>query len=62
MAADWKNLVDLQATFRSADFVGDEIVFNISGNRYRLKAMVDYKAETVLVTDVQTHAEYDKRR
>ena len=61
MAATWKNLVDLQGTFASADLVGDEIVFNIGGNKYRLAAMVDFNAQTVLVTDVQTHAEYGKR-
>ena len=62
MAATWKNLVDLQGTFRSADLVEDEIVFNIAGKRYRLKAMVDFKIETVLVTNVQTHAEYSMRK
>jgi len=61
MAATWRNLVDLQGTFASADLVGDEIVFNIGGNKFRLAAMVDFKAQTVLVTDVQTHAEYSKR-
>ena len=60
-AATWKNLVDLQGTFASADLVGDEIVFNIGGNKYRLAAMVDFKPQTVLATDVQTHAEYSKR-
>jgi len=54
--------VDLQGTFASADLVGDEIVFNIGGNKYRLATMVDFKAQAVLVTDVQTHAEYSKRR
>jgi len=61
MAATWKNLVDLQGTFRSADLAGDEIVFNINGNKYRLVAVIDFKAQTVLITDVQTHAEYSKR-
>jgi mRNA interferase HigB len=62
MAATWKNLVDVQRTFRHADLVDDEIIFNIGGNKYRLAAVVDFKSQTVLVTDVHTHAEYDKRR
>src|ERR1700738_3835684 len=62
MAATWKNLVDLQGTFASAGLGGGEIVFNIGGNKFRLAAMVDFKTQTVLVTDVQTHAEYSKRR
>lgn len=58
-SASWKNLVELQATFGSADLVDDKIIFNIGGNNYRLKAIVDFAKQTVLVTDVQTHAEYD---
>jgi mRNA interferase HigB len=65
-AAEWKNLVELKGTFGSADFVDDEFVFgiqgNIGGNNFRLRAMVDFKAQTVLVTDVQTHSEYSRQR
>jgi mRNA interferase HigB len=61
-AAYWKNLVELKATFGSADLVDDEIIFNIGGNKFRLKAMVDFKARTVQVTDVQTHSEYSRKR
>jgi mRNA interferase HigB len=61
-AAGWKNLVELKATFGSADLVDGEIVFNIGGNNYRLRAMVDFKAQTVLVTDVRTHGEYSRQR
>ena len=60
-SASWKSLVDLKKTFSSADLVDDEMVFNVGGNRYRLTAIVDFKTQTVLVTDVQTHAEYSKR-
>ena len=59
-SVSWKNLVELQATFSSADSVDDKIIFNIRGNKYRLKAIVDFAKQTVLVTDVQTHAEYDR--
>jgi mRNA-degrading endonuclease HigB of HigAB toxin-antitoxin module len=61
MAATGKNLVDAQGTFRHADLVGDEIIFHIAGKSYRLAAAVDFKARTVLITRVQTHAEYSKR-
>ena len=61
-AADWKNLVELKGTFGSADLADDEFVFNIGGNNFRLWAMVDFKAQTVLVTDVQTHSEYSRQR
>jgi mRNA interferase HigB len=61
-AADWKNLVELKATFGSADLVDGEIIFNIGGNNFRLRAIVDFKAQTVLVTDLQTHGEYSRQR
>jgi mRNA interferase HigB len=61
-AANWNNLVELKATFGSADLVDGEVVFNIGGNNFRLRAIVDFKSQTVLVTGVQTHSEYSKQR
>src|ERR1700676_3540668 len=60
-AAAWKNFLELRRTFRSADAVDDKIVFNIGGNNYRLVAMVDFTRQTLLITKVMTHAEYDKK-
>ncbi|NER00448.1 MAG: type II toxin-antitoxin system HigB family toxin, partial [Cyanothece sp. SIO2G6] len=34
--AKWKNLNDVQATYKTAEAVGNFTVFNIKGNRYRL--------------------------
>jgi mRNA interferase HigB len=59
-AANWKSLIDLQATFRSADLVADKVVFNVGGNKYRLTAIVDFRSGVVLVTGVRTHEEYNK--
>ncbi len=61
-AAGWKNFIELRRTFRSADAVDDKIVFNIGGNNYRLLGMVDFTRQTVLITKVMTHAEYDRKR
>jgi len=58
--ANWKSLVDVKATFRSADLVGDKIVFNLGGNKYRLIACVDFRSAILLVTDVFTHEEYGR--
>ena len=41
-------------------FVGDRIVFNIGGNKYRLVAGIDYRYRTVYVKWVGNHSEYDK--
>ena len=59
-AVEWRNPADMRLTFRTADFVGPQTVFNIGGNKYRLIALVNYSLQTVLVQHVLTHAEYDK--
>jgi mRNA interferase HigB len=58
--AQWKNPADVRATFNSADFVKDFVVFNIGGNNYRLIAKIDYQRSKVYIRHVLTHTEYDK--
>lgn len=60
--ADWTGPADVKAMFgTSVDFVGDNrIVFDISGNKYRLIAHIAYSYRRVLIKFVGTHAEYDK--
>jgi mRNA interferase HigB len=58
--ASWKNILELRATWRSAEAVGDLTVFNIKGNAYRLIARVLYKSQIIYIRAVLTHAEYDK--
>lgn len=50
----------LRATFPSTDKVGDLIVFNIGGNKYRLIASIHFNRGKVYVRHVLTHAEYDR--
>ena len=59
-AAEWRNPLDMKMTFRTADVVGSQTVFNIGGNNYRLIARVNYALQIVRVQQVLTHAEYDK--
>ena len=59
-AADWAQPADVKSQFRSASFVGERVVFNIAGNKYRLVAYVNYPYRTVYVRFVGTHAEYDR--
>ncbi len=56
----FRNFNDLQATFQTADKVGDLIVFNIRGNKYRLVASIHFNRGKVYVRNILTHLEYDK--
>lgn len=58
----FRHFVDLKKTFGSADQLKSRRVFDISGNKYRLIAVVDYALQSVSIECVLTHAEYDKGR
>ena len=58
--ASWGSFADLRASFPAADRVGEKVVFNIGGNKYRLVALVNFQSKYVLVKWVGTHAEYDR--
>ncbi len=60
--ARWQNLAELKQTYPAADLVGRHVVFNISGNKYRLISRVVYRSQTVFVVAVMTHEEYDLGR
>jgi mRNA interferase HigB len=44
----------------SADLVGELVVFNVRGNRYRLITRFIYEKGRVYIRRVLTHAEYDR--
>lgn len=58
--SDFSSFESLRATFPSADMVGDWIVFNIGGNKYRLIASVHFNRGKVYIRHVLTHKEYDR--
>jgi len=58
--SDWQNWADVKASFRSADTVGNCVVFNIAGNKYRLIARIIYQSHKVYVLEIMSHKEYDK--
>ena len=57
---DFGNFAELRAIFPNADKVGDLIVFNIGGNKYRLIASIHFNRGKVYIRHVLSHAEYDK--
>src|ERR1700684_2094167 len=64
--AKWHNFNELRQTFNSADQVGDCIVFNVGGNKYRVIGRVRYAKElqpgVVYILKVLTHSEYDENK
>lgn len=58
-AAEWTSPADVKTDFRSASCVGERVVFNIAGNKYRLVAYINYPYRVVYIRFVGTHAEYD---
>jgi mRNA interferase HigB len=57
---NFANFGDLRATFPSADRVGNLIVFNIGGNKYRLITSIHFNRQKIYIRDVLTHEEYDR--
>ena len=56
----WQSWGDVKASFASASIVGDCVVFNIGGNKYRLITRIRYTTRKVFVLKVMTHGEYDE--
>lgn len=59
---EYTSFADVQADFGSADWVQGFIVFNISGNHYRLIVLPNFTGKRLYVEHVFTHAEYDDWR
>lgn len=60
--ATWTGPADVKAQFGgTVDFVSDNrLIFDISGNKYRLVVHVSYSYKAVLIKFIGTHAAYDK--
>jgi mRNA interferase HigB len=57
----FNNLNELRKKFPGVDYIGnDRYVFNIAGNKYRLVAMINFKAHRVYIRYIGTHVNYDK--
>ena len=58
--AKWRNLIDVQLSYASAEAVGDRTVFNIKGNAYRLIVKIEYHLQIIFIKCALSHAQYDK--
>tara|TARA_Y100000588_G_scaffold18341_1_gene18896 strand:+ start:708 stop:908 length:201 start_codon:yes stop_codon:yes gene_type:complete len=58
--SQFSSFAALRRTFPAADKVGDLVVFNIAGNKYRLVVSIHFNRGKVYVRHVLTHREYDR--
>jgi mRNA interferase HigB len=59
--ANWQTPTSIKNTYCNTSFVANNrVVFNISGNKYRLVVAVQYEYGLVYVRFIGTHQEYDK--
>jgi mRNA interferase HigB len=56
----WHSWADVKAEFGSASLVGNCVVFNIGGNKYRLVTRILSPSQKVFILKCMTHAEYDE--
>ncbi|MBL8159121.1 type II toxin-antitoxin system HigB family toxin [Candidatus Saccharibacteria bacterium] len=60
-AADWQSSHRVKERYSHASIINRrEIVFNISGNKYRIWVLISYLNRIVKVIKAGTHREYDK--
>jgi len=57
---DYQSFDALRSTLPSADKVGDLIIFNIGGNKYRLITSIHFNRVKVYIRHILTHKEYDR--
>lgn len=58
---NFNNPSEIKRLFPSCSFVGDNrVVFNISGNKYRLVVYIRYDIQIIYIRFIGTHADYDK--
>ena len=59
--ANWSQPTEIKAKFSTASFfANNRVVFNISGNKYRLVVKVVYELKTIYIRFIGSHADYDR--
>ena len=59
--ANWKNPNEIKKEFPSASILQDNrVVFNITGNSYRLIVKINYDYKILWIRFIGTHKQYDK--
>lgn len=61
-ASQATNFLELKATFNAVDWVKPFLIFDISGNNFRLIAKVKYAPNGVFqIVEILSHAEYTRK-
>jgi len=61
-SVSWLAWADVKADFGAASIVGNCVVFNIGGNKFRLITRILYPSQKVFILKVMTHQEYDANK
>ena len=61
-AAKWEHLPDVRQSWANVDKVGTCVVFDISNNRCRLIAYINFRTQKVYILHILDHTEYGKNR
>jgi len=61
-SVEWQDWGDVKADFGNASIVGNCVVFNIGGNKFRLVTRILYASQKVFILKVMTHREYDENK
>ena len=59
--ADWNTFADVRNSWKNSDVVGRFVIFDVSHNRCRLIATINYKWRMVYIRRILSHAEYDRK-
>jgi mRNA interferase HigB len=58
-AAKWCTPQDVKQRYASASFLADNnVIFNLKGDKYRLKTKINYPYQAVLIMNAGTHNDY----
>ena len=58
---DWQSPNDVKLRYSSASILDDNrVIFNVSGNKYRMEVQIAYKNKAIAIKRLGTHAEYDR--
>lgn len=61
--ADFDNPQEIKNLFGvNVDFVGNQAVFDVGGNKVRAITKIEFGNKIILITHVLTHTEYDKEK